>query len=133
MKDFQVGVKGIVCVHDQCLMLQNGVYWDVPGGRIDDNETLHETLTRELREELPSVKGFSIKEVLGAYRIHKDIVDGRGLVLIFYKVEADTFEVTLSNEHSTYRWVSKETLPELRNSPIPINPELYEFVEKVLG
>ncbi len=136
IKDCQVGIKGIVCVGDACLVLESGsgalAYWDVPGGRIDDDESLSETLSRELREELPSIKEFSIGEVLGAYRLPKNIVDNRGLVLIFYKVDAENFDVTLSNEHAGYRWVTKETVAELLDSPISITPELYSYIRGVL-
>lgn len=136
IKDCHVGIKGIVCVDDACLVLQNGsgadAYWDVPGGRVDDDESLLETLTRELREELPSIKEFSIGEVVGAYRLPKNIVDNHGLVLIFYKVDAESFEVTLSNEHTGYRWVTRETVSELLNSPISITSEMYSYISEVL-
>jgi len=136
IKDCQVGIKGIVRVGDACLVLQNGsgaeAYWDVPGGRIDNDESLEETLSRELREELPSIKEFSIGEVVGAYRLPKNIVDNRGLVLIFYKVEAESFEVTLSNEHSGYRWVTREAVSELLNSLVSITPEMYSYISEVL-
>lgn len=137
IKDCHVGIKGIICTNGQCLVLQKDTdgdpYWDVPGGRIDNNETIAEALSRELREELPSIKNFSIGEVVGAYRLNTDLPEGRGLVLIFYKVDTEEFDVALSDEHCAYRWVSKETLPELRNSDISIKPELYDFIEKVLG
>jgi 8-oxo-dGTP pyrophosphatase MutT (NUDIX family) len=136
IKDCHVGIKGIVRMGDSCLVLQNGsgadAYWDVPGGRIDDDEALPETLTRELREELPGIKEFSIGEVVGAYRLPKNIVDNRGLVLIFYKVDAESFDVTLSNEHVGYRWVTKETVSELLDSPFAITPELYSYIRSVL-
>ena len=136
IKDCHVGIKGIVCVNDACLVLQNGsgahAYWDVPGGRIDNDESLLETLTRELREELPSIKEFSIGEVVGAYRLPKNIVDNRGLVFIFYKVDAESFDVTLSNEHAGYRWVTRETVSELLNSDVSITPEMYSYITQVL-
>lgn len=136
IKDCHVGIKGIVRVNDACLVLQNGsgahAYWDVPGGRVDDDESLLETLSRELREELPSIKGFSIGEVVGAYRLPKNIVDNRGLVLIFYKVDAESFDVTLSNEHTGYRWVTRETVSELLNSPVSITSEMYSYISEVL-
>lgn len=136
IKDCHVGIKGIVCVGEKCLVLQKGngvdAYWDVPGGRIDDDEALEETLTRELREELPSIKEFSIGGVIGAYRLPKNIVDNRGLVLVFYKVVAESFEVVLSDEHAEYRWVTKETVSDLLNSSVAITSEMYTYIAKVL-
>ena len=136
IKDCHIGIKGIIRVGDACLVLQKGsgndAYWDVPGGRIDDNEALEETLTRELREELPGIKEFSIGEVVGAYRLPKNIVDNRGLVFIFYKVDAESFDVVLSNEHDGYRWVTKETVSELLDSPVSITPDLYSYLVGLL-
>ncbi len=137
IKDCHVGIKGIIFTNNQCLVLQKGIgdnaFWDVPGGRIDDGETIPEALKRELKEELPTIGTFVIGDIVGAYRSEKDLEGERGLVLIFYKVESEEFEVTLSPEHHDYKWVSKETLPELRNSDIVIAPELYKFLEKVLN
>jgi 8-oxo-dGTP pyrophosphatase MutT (NUDIX family) len=137
IKDCHVGIKGIVCVGDKCLVLQKGAgdesFWEVPGGRIDGEETIEATLTRELKEELPSIGNFSIGDIVGAYRLHIDIEGERGLVLIFYKVDAENFEVVLSSEHTDYKWVTKESLSELKNPEVTIKPELYRFLEKVLG
>ena len=137
IKDCHVGIKGIVFANNQCLVLQKGfgddAFWEVPGGRIDDTETLHETLKRELREELPTMGGFSIGELAGAYRLNRDLEGERALVLIFYTVETEMFEIVLSAEHSDYKWISKETLSELQNGTTAINDELYGLLKKVLS
>jgi len=136
IKECYVGVKGIVHCDNQCLLLRKGIgedaFWDVPGGRINDNETLEQTLQRELREELPGIKNFSMGALVGAYRIDRDLSDGHALVLIFYEVETEKFEIALSSEHDDYRWFSSENLPELLDSSIMINPALYAIIEKVL-
>lgn len=135
-KQCHVGIKGIICSEGRCLLLQkaNGedVYWDAPGGRINGDEKIEETLERELREELPSIGKFSIGEIAGAYRRGKDVRDGIGLVLIFYRVEAEPFEVTLSPEHAEYKWFSREDLAGLRTEEVSIAPELAGFIEKIL-
>ncbi len=137
IKDCHVGIKGIVCINNQCLVLQKGVgdtaYWDVPGGRIDDSEKILETLDRELHEELPTIGRYIVGDILGAYRLDHDLEGERGLVLIFYKVEAEKFDVVLSAEHSDYKWISKESILELRDSETSISPELYAVLEKVLS
>ena len=133
IKDCQVGVKGIVCTEDGCLVLksENG-YWDIPGGRIGGEETIEETLHRELKEELPSIGGYKFGNIVHAFRLSKNIIDGKGLVLLFYKVEAEKFDVALSSEHQGYRWVTKDTLHELRNADIPIESGYYEAIRRVL-
>jgi 8-oxo-dGTP diphosphatase len=137
IKDFNVGVKGLVCVGNTCLVLKKGsgaeAYWDIPGGRIDGNESLAETLQRELSEELPSLSTYSVLEVVGAHRLSRDILEGKGLVLIFYKVEAEAFNVSLSDEHTDYCWVTKETLPSLLNSTCSIERGYYDAIARVLS
>ncbi len=136
IKTCYVGVKGIVKVGDSVLVLKKGsgdsAYWDIPGGRIDDNETLEETLKRELSEELPSLRGYKIGDVVSAYRLSKNIDDDKALVLIFYRVEAENFEVTLSEEHAAFQWVTKQTLPELLTSPTSIEKGYYNALTRAL-
>lgn len=52
LKTFYVGVKGVVVVENKALVLkktdQDGkLFWDIPGGRIDESETIIQTLERE--------------------------------------------------------------------------------------
>lgn len=136
IKNCNVGVKGLVCVKDKCLVVLKGIgtasYWDIPGGRIDDDESLEETLKRELSEELPSLTTYTVSDVVGAYRLSRNIHGDKGLVLIFYKVEAQPFEVELSSEHDDYLWVTKETLPRLLESGHTVEKGYYEAIAKVL-
>ena len=136
IKDCHVGVKGIVKVGNKCLVLQKGEggddYWDLPGGRIDDEETLEETLSRELSEELPSLKDYEIGGVVGAYRLSKNIDEEKALILIFYRVNAEEFEVKLSNEHASYKWVTKGNISELLESDISIEQGYYDAIVKAL-
>jgi 8-oxo-dGTP diphosphatase len=133
IKQCHVGVKGVVCVDDRCLLLQrksgDSFHWDIPGGRIDDNETIEETLKRELAEELPSLKNYSVGELLHACRLSHDIEGGTGLILIFYKINAEPFEVALSEEHQDYRWLNKTEISELLKKPI-IEQGYYEALKK---
>ena len=136
IKDCNVGIKALLIVEGKCLIVKRveptHEYWDVPGGRIDDNETLMETLARELGEELPSLKNYTVENIVGAYRFRKNITNDRGLVLIFYKVIAPSFDVVLSEEHTEYIWVGKNELPKFYEEGFPIEPDLRKMVEKVL-
>lgn len=137
IKDCNVGIKALLCVGEKCLIVKRVEatyeYWDVPGGRIDDDERLIETLERELREELPSVADFTVGEIVGAYRFKRNIINDRGLVFIFYKVEAEDFDVVLSDEHTEYKWVTKENIEELHEAQFPIESELLALIRKVVG
>lgn len=137
IKDCHVGVKGVICVGDKCLVLKRNdgtlLYWDAPGGRVDDDESLKETLTRELSEELPCLKSYSIGKVVDAYRLGKNIKDGRGLVFVFYRVDAEPFEVELTDVHEGFVWVGKEDVHTLLTSGPHIEQGYYDAIVAALS
>lgn len=99
----------------------------MPGGRIDDDESIEQALHRELREELPNISSIVLEEVLDAQRLHKDLEDDLSLVLVFYKVTADfDGEPELSDEHVAYRWCNKEEAKDL------VEPMLRRAIESVI-
>lgn len=112
MKTFYVGVKGVVVKDDKVLILQGAAgrdFWEVPGGRIDGNESLPETLTRELKEEVPNIQNIEIGDVVDAARVHQDIDGQISLTLIFFKVNADfDGDPLISEEHQQWQWATKE-------------------------
>ena len=116
MKKFYVGIKSCILKDNKILLLEKsgGNFWEVPGGRIDNDETIEETLRRELREEVPNIKNISIGRILGAHRLSKDIDEGISLTLIYYKVTAD-FEgdPQISDEHSAWKWATEEEARQL--------------------
>ena len=129
-KLFNVGIKAVITQGDKVLLVDNVKRrhdtWEFPGGRMDGNETIEETLRRELTEELPNIKNIKIGALLGAHRIHHDIKEKVSLVLIFYKVEAEfDGEVQISDEHKDFRWV---TLNEAKKLAGPWAAELLAAV-----
>jgi 8-oxo-dGTP diphosphatase len=124
MKYFFVGVKGVIIRDGKILLLRGSSrpdFWDVPGGRIDEDETIEEALLRELSEELPSHRNPRIGELLNAYRIPGSIKDDLGLVLLFYKVDVDfDSEITLSDEHTEYAWLSRQEALKIGSDTIQV-------------
>ncbi len=123
-KTFNIGVKGVITnpVMKKALVLlaQRGdgsKYWDIPGGRIDGNETIAETLNRELNEEIVNLpQTVEVGQLLSAYRLSRELEGGLGLLLLFYQVLVELDEVQLSSEHTSYRWVALDDLPTLDGS-----------------
>lgn len=119
MKTFYVGIKAVIVKDGKVLILKGSAgrdFWEVPGGRIDGDESIEQALRRELREELPNIKAIVADQVLDAYRLHKDIDDDKSLVLIFYRVSADfTGDPEISNEHSEWKWANLDDAMSLVN------------------
>ena len=80
---------------------------------MEDNETIHQALERELQEELPGIRDIQIKHLIDGYKLPKVLLDGNGLMLMIYKVEADLKAFALSSEHIDYAWIEKTRLDEL--------------------
>jgi 8-oxo-dGTP pyrophosphatase MutT (NUDIX family) len=118
LRTFNVGIKGVIVVDGKVLLLKredrwSGVFWEMPGGRIEGGDGIEETLRRELREEIPSIGRVKIGELLHAARVPL-AEDVTGLVLLFYRVQAEIPKVVLSDEHIGYTWVGAEDLPALQ-------------------
>ncbi len=136
IKDCQVGVKALVVVDGKCLVLKSEKneykYWDLPGGRVEDSEMLEDTLRRELKEELPTLQQYTIDGVVSAHRLSHDILDGKGLVFVFFKIKAEKFNIELTNDHTGYQWVDKNTISSLHDSGFKIEEKYYEAICRAL-
>ena len=117
MKAFNVGIKGVITRSDGAVLLlkknEAKSFWEVPGGRIDGNESIEQTLEREIQEELPGSSDIKIDRILCAHRLPKDIAKDVSLMLIYYQVSVTLPDVIkLSEEHTDYTWIqSLDDLP----------------------
>jgi len=79
--------------------------WDIPGGRINVDEKLDEALAREVCEETGMELGKC--ELIAAQDIFAPDKDLHA-VRLTYTAAALEESVTISNEHSEYKWMTKE-------------------------
>lgn len=119
---FYVGVKGLIQnqVGEYLLLLADvsthkknvTQYWDIPGGRMSDNETIEQTLQREIAEETGITTFTSPKmlaTVLSKHTIPYDNDGMAGLILIVFRVSVpDNPKIVLNVENEKYEWVSPE-------------------------
>lgn len=100
-------VKAVVVCGQRMLMLRRtqsdpigGGVWEVPGGKLEFGEHLSDALVREVREET----GLHVQPEKLLYAVDFFTHPHRQVVLLAYLCRCDGGEVTLSSEHSEYRW-----------------------------
>lgn len=112
---FEVSQVAILIRDNKCLIVRfqdaksqwtDGL-WGLPGGRVDQGEKGEESFRREILEEI----GISKFDILGV--VDSDIwyrPSGTAMCGLAYLISNDSAEITLSDEHSEYRWVSEAEL-----------------------
>ena len=92
--------------------------WGLPGGKMEHNESLFETITRECTEEM----GF-MPECLNLVPIEKfTSSDGQFGYHTFFACVTEEFHPTLNYEHIGYAWIASGTWPK------PMHPGLWSTV-----
>lgn len=92
--------------------------WGLPGGKIENNETLFEAMTRECQEEL----GF-MPEYLRLVPLEKFTSADQGFAYHTFFCSVDKeFIPVLNNEHIGYSWITSGVWPK------PMHPGLWSTV-----
>ena len=123
---YHLGIKGLIRnssgeilllkVNPNKLKPGNNDYWDLPGGRVQKDSTVAQTLEREVQEETGISGIFNVKEVgMVLSKIRIPIDDGSvGLILGIYSCEIpDGSKITISDEHLDSQWFSPKKAGEL--------------------
>ena len=95
---------------------QRSPTWSIPGGGIDQDETLFDGIARECKEEM----NFSIDD-LKLIPIQK-FVNNNFTYHTFFCEVSDEFIPTLNDEHIGYAWVHEGLYPK------PLHPGLFSTV-----
>ena len=137
-KTFYIGIKGLIVKDNKVLVLKNmdhsgKHYWDIPGGRMGEGEEIQQTLNRELTEEILTIKGIHILDFVQVYKLPQNLKDGNGLMLLFYRVEAEIDTVEISDEHVDYRWVGVNDIESLNSNETYISDGYKKAIELALG
>jgi 8-oxo-dGTP diphosphatase len=134
VKNFHIAIKAVIVNNGRALVLKEPNRFsgfDLPGGKIDEDENIEQALKRELNEEL-GLKKFKMGELLHVFERLDYHKNGTKLMLIYYKVEATFKKIKLSNEHTSYKWISKNDLIEIIKTKEFRNDGIRIALEKVL-
>jgi 8-oxo-dGTP pyrophosphatase MutT (NUDIX family) len=134
-KIFHVGLKAVIINQDEKILLlhrknrninrNKPAYWDLPGGRIKENEAINETLRREIKEET-SIKNIGDVKHRGLILTDIDVPlktgNPGGLVLSIYTCRLnEKVDVHLSAEHFGFEWVSPRTFVSRLKDRYPVD------------
>jgi len=81
--------------------------WELPGGKVNQNESFDHALIREVYEET-NLK-IALEHVVGASEQNLHIIRAVHIIMSGKIIEGD---LNLSNEHEGYAWVFMETLSD---------------------
>lgn len=79
--------------------------WDLPGGRIENDETVLEGFTRDIVEEIGETVQYTLGDIV--HTEHMEYIDGP-VYATFTLGLYQGGDITLSDEHSEYQWMSSE-------------------------
>lgn len=134
-KYLEVGVKAFIVNNSNhyLVLLRNKPYigeekprWDIPGGRINPGEPLHEALAREITEET-GLQLKEIKQILDAQDILRD--PAKHVVRITFLAECNGTVKLNGEEHSEYKWATLDELKSLHldKFAVPVIDQLIDL------
>jgi len=100
--------------------------WDVPGGKVESEDTLSGALAREIKEET----GLDLTKVLlilSSSKFTGSLGDHPTIFRNIYLCSAEG-EVRLSSEHSEYLWVMPENLTDYK---FPDDPDFQNALKQL--
>lgn len=113
---FVAAVSAVIFRGDKLLAMKRSVtkdaapgVWETLSGRIDREEDPLEAVKREIQEECGLTVEVDPRPVTAYHAFRKGIP----MILIIYRAEYVSGEVTISAEHDDYRWVTSQEFADL--------------------
>jgi 8-oxo-dGTP diphosphatase len=106
----RIGVSAVIARGSRVLLVRRksddflGGIYEFPGGEVEKNESVHDALLREVKEET-GLRVSAVKNYLGSFDY--DSEKGRTRVFNYLVEVAGIVELKLS-EHDAYAWTTKE-------------------------
>lgn len=83
--------------------------YDLPGGRIENGETITDGLTRDVVEEIGDTVQYELGDIVHAEQMeYLDVA----VYAVFTLASYQEGEITLSDEHNAYEWLTDEEVAE---------------------
>ncbi len=118
--EYDISVKMLlVDKNNQYLLLQRSMEskgnpgtWELPGGKVDDGESLETALLREVEEETGL-----ITEITGLVGTAESSLGDKKIVYVIMEGISDGEGISLSKEHDDFAWVLTGDLKNFDTSP----------------
>ncbi len=129
-KKYPVSVKGIVSVNGKIILLKNErEEWELPGGKIEKNETAEQCTIREIKEELNiDVQIDSIVDVW-LYSVLNKV----NVLIVTYlcnPLKIDISKIKISNEHKELGFFLPNEIEQL-NMPDGYKTSIKKALKKI--
>ena len=130
---YQISLKVLLKKKGKVLILrdQNDLI-DLPGGRVEKKEaksSFEEVLRREVREELSSDVIFKLKEPIFYFRTYSKQYKYWVLIIV-HEGEYIKGNITLSQEHKSYKWIEEKKMRVKQKDFYRENKEKYMVFKK---
>lgn len=121
---YPVSVKGLIIENDKILLLQNERNeWDLPGGKIFEDEDIHSALVREVFEET----NLNVK-IINFVDIKNIKINEVQVIVIFFILKVnDSNPIKTSFEHTNYNFLDFKAVNKSN-----INKDFKQVIKKII-